>query len=226
MKDFRTKYRPEILEEVWGNEAVKLIWKGLKKKDSYPRSIVLCGEYGTGKTTLARILANDMAVDCGTLIKPSAFNYYEIDAPKHTCEYIQKFVSNCASYAHDRIVFFIDEVQRMTDRTQDTFLKSIEDFETVYFIFATTEKHKMDGGILSRSQIFNLSNPTSGILLEKLSEIAQKEKMNISRDALALLIEISNYNPRKCLGNLYTLSALEGAITKEKAGEILGDCTV
>ena len=60
MNDYRIKYRPQRIEDVCGNDYVKQLWKGYKNKDAFPRSIVLCGNYGTGKTTLARIFTQDI----------------------------------------------------------------------------------------------------------------------------------------------------------------------
>lgn len=221
MEDLRMKYRPKNISEVWGNEHIKMIWAGLVKRSCYPKSIVLHGPFGTCKTTLARIFANDITANNSRLGNGLFENLYEIDAAKRDIEYMKRFINKVSDYAHEPMVIFVDEVQRLMDRSQDLFLKTIEDSPNLYFIFATTEKEKIDGGILSRSAKFHLRNLSATVLLTELSNISRMENINITNEALKYLIEFSNFNPRECLGNLDIVRGFEEIIDAEKIKECL-----
>lgn len=221
MEDLRMKYRPQSIPEVWGNEHIKAIWTRFAKRSCYPKSIVLYGTFGCGKTSLARILANDLTLNNSYLGNGLYENLYEIDAAKHDIEYIRRLLKKISDYIHEPIVIFIDEVQRLMDRSQDLFLKTIEDSPNLHFIFATTEITKIDGGILSRSTKFHLRNPSASVLLMELSKIAQIENVNIRSEALKYLIEFSNFNPRECLGNLDIVRGYDGVVDIEKIKEYL-----
>ena len=103
------KYRPERIEDVWGNEHVKTIWEGFKRKGNYPHSIVLCGSYGQGKTTLARIFANDITGNNRPLSNGLFGNIYELDATKSSCDEIRRLLSRLTDYVREPVVVFIDE---------------------------------------------------------------------------------------------------------------------
>jgi len=211
MTDLRIKYRPESISDVWGNDGVKLIWDGFKRKSCFPKATVLHGLHGTAKTTLGRIFAKDITANNTPMGNGLFPNIYEIDAAQYdtlTWRYIQSF----DLYAREPIAIFIDETQRLMERVQDAFLKIIEDSPHLYFIFATTEIERIDDGILSRSTKFSLRNPASFILYAELMKIAQKENIVITEEALKYLIEVSRFNPRECLGNLNTMLGQEGVI--------------
>jgi len=219
LKDFRVKYRPNTLDEFLGNDHIKIIWNSYIKKGFFPRSIILPSNYGMGKTTLARILAADITkYDSDKLcFEP----FMEFDSAVCDFAYVHKMIRDRCSFNVRPRVFFFDEAQRMPDKAQDGFLKIIEDFECVTFIFATTDSNKIDGGIWSRSDRFFLKTPSPDILTKELTRISEFERIKIEKSALDFLIELSGCIPRECLGNLQTLSHYRGVIDSRVAKEFL-----
>ncbi|HAZ10799.1 MAG TPA: hypothetical protein DCY56_06820 [Candidatus Omnitrophica bacterium] len=222
LRDFREKYRPKTLDEVWGNEHIKIIWNGYRKKGFFPHSIILSSNFGLGKTTLARIFAKDI-IECeGELSQ--CIEYMEFNSPE--CDYatinkmLGKFRGFSCSVLMPRVLFF-DEAHRMPDKAQDGFLKPIEDINFLTFIFATSDLNRIDGGLLSRSDKYFLKPPPNDVLISKLSRISELERIKIEKNVFEFLIERSNFCPRDCLGNLEILSNYEGVIDLQIAKEFL-----
>lgn len=226
MQDFRIKYRARTVEEFLGNEHIKALYKGFQRKGSYPKSIVLHGTYGTGKTTLGRIIAKDITMNNTKLGNGLFGNIYEIDGTQCSIESIRRQFSLLIDYVREPSVIFVDEAQRMIERTQDIFLKVIEESDKLYFIFATTDIEKIDRGILSRSTKLFLEPPSIPIATDRLKTIAHETGMRILDEALSYLVESLDANPRECLGALYQLYFHEGVITASVAKDILENCVV
>lgn len=228
MEDFRTKYRPDTLDKVCGNERIKRIWCGFVKRNCYPRSVLLYGGVGTGKTSLARIFSQDIIRHNTALGNCMYENIVEIDATRYDCESLKRIIYTRENYAREPMVIFIDEPQVIMNKTQHLFLKLIEDNQCLHFIFATTEIQQIDDGIKSRSCKFCVMNPSLIELKKWLGAIAVKEQVKMNEDALECLIaEYSNYNPRECLGNLQIVGGHDGIVDVKYARETLSqNCVV
>jgi len=225
MEDLRLKYRPQEMNEVWGNKHLKMLWNGFLKGNGIPKSIILYGNYGTGKTTVARIFARDIFESVVDWEHWSGNkNFIEIGSAKCGYETIKHTIYS-VSNTSCTFTIFLDEAQRVADRSQDIFLKAIEDVPNLYFIFATTDIDKIDRGIISRSTSIRLVNPESLELFEKLKIIADKENIRVTDEALNYLIEFSKFNPRRCLGNLNTFKVLEREVSYQEAQDIFKNCT-
>lgn len=218
-RDFRMKYRPKTLDEVWGNEHIKIIWNSYVKKGRFPPAIILFSGFGMGKTTLARILAANIIKYDSDKLCFEPFIEFDSAICDFTC--VHKMIRYRCSFNVRPRVFFFDEAQRMPEKAQDGFLKIIEDFEHITFIFVTTDKNKIDGGIWSRSDRFFLRTPSPDILIKELMRISELEKIKIDESALEFLIEQSGYIPRECLGNLQVLSHYDGIVDLRTAKELL-----
>ena len=204
MEDFRIKYRPRELSELWGNDDVKNRWERFRAAKTFPKAIVLYGNHGTGKTTLARIFAQDILSVLDNKVA-LCDGFHELDSTQYDSDSMRRVLNSVTSYRHGTVVFFFDEFQRMPLTAQEILLKPIEDTDEIFFIFAATDLGRLDTGILSRSTKFVLNNPPKLVLLEKLAEIAQWENIGISKEALEELLDSSKYSPRECLGNLQSL---------------------
>jgi DNA polymerase-3 subunit gamma/tau len=219
MEDLRIKYRPKTLEEVWGNDHVKMTWDGYLRKGYFPRSIILSSNFGMGKTTLAQIFAKDI-IKCDS--EPIfCEDFMKFNSPKCDFATVNKMIQNFTYYIMKPRVLFFDEAHRMPDKAQDGFLTVIDDIDFLTFIFATTDLDKIDGGLQQRSDIFKLKPPSKEILMKELGKISVLENIRIVNDALDFLIEFSGFCPRACLGNLQTLSHNEGVINLEIARQLL-----
>lgn len=210
MEDFRIKYRPKTLDEVWGNDHVKIIWNGYLRKGYFPRSIILSSNFGMGKTTLAHIFAKDIIRCDGEPI--FCEDFIEYNSP--TCDFVKvnSMIANMRQYIMKPRVLFFDEAHRMPERAQDGFLTTIESMASLTFIFATTDINRIDMGIRQRSDKYRLEPPSKDILIKELCRISALENTKVEQDALDYLIDFSGYAPRECLGNLQILSHHNGAI--------------
>ncbi len=220
MEDFRIKYRPQNMSEIWGNDQIKKRWAGYLKEKSPPKSIILHGNYGAGKTTLARILGEDILRVRDNNFGLS-YGFYELDSTKFDSESVRGFLSKIVGFVHGTVVLFFDEFQRMPLKAQEILLKPIEQDGELFCIFATTNMESVDGGIQSRSTKFIITNPPKIILVEKLTEIAGKEGIKIAEKALEFLIEESGYSPRECLGSLHSLLGFDGEIDRNYIHQFL-----
>ncbi|NQU73268.1 MAG: AAA family ATPase [Candidatus Omnitrophica bacterium] len=220
MEDFRIKYRPRKIEEVWGNEHIKKIWGGFSKRKMYPASTVLYGQYGTGKTTIGEIIAKEITINkTDPAFRPFS-DIIKIDTALYDFEMLLKKLEDIRWYLGNPPAVFIDEAHGLPEKSQRLFLERIE-YDDLHYIFATTELNKMQGGILSRSTKFKLKAPTVSEAEKKLSNIAKIENINISKDAIRLICDYGKCNPRECKGILYEIPPLEGMITESILKEIL-----
>jgi len=210
MEDFRTKYRPQTIDEVWGNDHIKMIWNGYLTKGYFPRSIILSSNFGMGKTSLARIFAKDIIEHAGEPIFCEEF--FEFNSPICDFKRIHEQIRKYEQFIMKPCVLFFDEAHRMPDKAQDGFLTVIENVRSLTFIFATTDMNRIDEGLRSRSDKYQLHPPSREILLAELGKISELEKIRIDKNTLVFLIECSNFSPRECLGNLQILSHYNGIV--------------
>jgi DNA polymerase III subunit gamma/tau len=197
MNDLMLKHRPNNLSEVWGNEVLKAQWARYQKANKFPKAIMLSGGFGAGKTTLGRILGCDIVERSKDRFSVGdGFN--ERDSVDYGLDSFKREM-DIADFRHGTIVYFFDEFHRMPEKTQEAFLKPIEDYDKMHFIFATTAMDKVNEGILSRCDELEVLNPSTEILIEKLRRIAEAEKIVVTNEELEIIVDKSNYSPRKCL---------------------------
>lgn len=214
------KYRPEKLSDVLGQEHLtsegKIIAELIKNKR--PTSLILWGPAGSGKTTLARIIA-----------KESGAIFNEISAVTAGKPEVKRIIEDAK--VNRRLgqitVLFVDEIHRFNKAQQDAFLPHVED-GTIVLVGATTENPSFEviGPLLSRSRVLVLE-PLDEITVEKIiRKVAKAEKLEkrLTPDSIKFLAKLSGGDVRVALGNLEVASQLtDSKITKEIIETTVGD---
>ena len=219
------KYRPKSLDDIIGQDHVTSILRSAVKQNKINHAYLFTGPRGTGKTSIARILAyaiNQLDYTDETqqldIIEIDAASNRRIDDIRDLREKVHIAPVN-AAYK----VYIIDEVHMLTTESFNALLKTLEEPPShVIFILATTEIQKLPATILSRVQRHNFRLIDAQMIADQLATIAQKEGMNISREALALLAKHGGGSFRDSISLLDQLSAHETDIDEIYVRQLLG----
>lgn len=208
------RMRPENISDVVGQDHIlgkgKLIYELIKRKQ--PFSLIFWGPPGSGKTTLARIIANEMESE-----------FIELSAVAAGKKDVMKVVENARVNQRlgQRTVLFIDEIHRFNKSQQDAFLPHVES-GLITLIGATTENPSFEviTPLLSRSRVVVLEPVSKENIVTLIKRALKQEKLPLSkidRSALDLLAEISDGDARSALGTLELSIEIAGKnkITKE-----------
>ncbi len=220
------KWRPQIFEEVTGQEVITQTLRNALEYDRLHHAYLFSGARGVGKTTTARILAK--ALNCHKTDKPNltpclltdptacpscieisesrSMDVLEIDAASHTgIDDVRGTIIESINFnpARDRFkVFIIDEVHQLSKPAFNALLKTLEEPpDNVVFVMATTELHKVPETILSRCQEFEFRTIPLQKIFDRLKLIADAEKIDISDDALRELARSGEGSMRDAQSN-------------------------
>jgi DNA polymerase III subunit gamma/tau len=223
MENFLTKFRPKVFEDVCGHENAVRKLKNIIIQGNIPAGIFLSGDFGVGKTSLAKLSARSLLCEqrppktfnpCGECDSCKQFphngQYIERDCSKLTPEQLR---SDLTSYMVFRVIYF-DEFQRLKFLAQDMFLKPLEGdpyHMNILFIFSTAEPGKVDPALIKRVLHLELSPPTVEQITSWLEKICGLAPIRIEdKSALGLIAECCKCIPRDCLNFLYDHCILEG----------------
>lgn len=234
------KFRPQSFKDVIGQEAIVTTLKNAIKSKRLAQAYLFCGSRGTGKTTLARLLAKAIncleptpdlepcnhCSSCREIISGTSLDVLEIDGASHRGIEDIRQINDTVGYAssgHYK-VFIIDEVHMLTKEAFNALLKTLEEPPAkVKFFFATTEPHKVPATILSRCQRFNLNRISQPLIVKKLRHIAQHLQVEVEEEALRLLAQRAEGGLRDAESLFDQILAFEeGCITTDSVTAILG----
>lgn len=230
------KYRPRLFADVYGQEHVVSTLEKASENDKLAHAYLFAGSRGTGKTSVARILAKSLmtrgiedekmcaqieqAVDDGNivdLLEIDAASNRGIDDVRDLIEKIQ-FSPVVASAK----VYIIDEVHMLTKEAFNALLKTLEEPpEYAYFILATTELNKIPVTVQSRCQCYPFRHIREEDIVRRLQFIADQEHISIERDALRAIAHVSEGGMRDAISLLDQMRSLEN-ITLDDVQERIG----
>jgi len=192
------KYRPQSFKEVLGQEHIVSALEGAIALGRVSHAYLFSGSRGTGKTSVARILAKALGTTDSDL--------YEIDAASNRgIDDVRALREGVAStpFESKHKVYIVDEVHMLTKEAFNALLKTLEEPPAhVIFILATTELEKVPETIISRCQTFTFKRPSQKILKEASERIAKKEGFSIEAPASELIALLGDGSYRDAHGIL------------------------
>ncbi|MBR6961432.1 DNA polymerase III subunit gamma/tau [Candidatus Saccharibacteria bacterium] len=226
MKALYRRYRPRSLDEVVGQPQITDILSHSIKNGKISHAYLFIGPRGTGKTSVARILAHEIN-GFKYELEDDYLDIIEIDAASNTGVDNIRDLRERAIIAPTKgkyKVYIIDEVHMLSKSAFNALLKTLEEPpEHVIFIMATTDAHKVPVTITSRSQVFTFKLADPGTMLEHLKNICKKEKIDIDDEALKIVVKRGGGSFRDSLSLLDQVSTLsDGKITAGLLNESLG----
>ncbi len=234
------KYRPKNFDTIIGQDHITGILKAKIKSDKgWHSNFLLFGPRWTGKTSSARILAKAMncldlkdgnpcnqCANCKIIDEWKTLDYVEIDAASHTgVDNIREEIIDKTAYPPTMLkkkIYVIDEVHMLSKWAFNALLKTIEEpKDTMAFILATTEIHKVPETIVSRCQVFNFRKVPEKEMVGRLEEICKSEWLEYEANALTLIAKLSEWCVRDAVKYVDQVSIL-GNLTEENVTKFLG----
>ena len=234
------KYRPQDFDEVVGQEAIVRTLKNAITSGQLRQAYLFAGPRGTGKTSLARILAKGLNCvqgptatpdkvcnPCVTIASGTSLDVIEMDAASQRgIDYIREIRERVVLQpAEGRYkVYILDEAHQLTDAAWNALLKLIEEPPPhLVFVFCTTDLSKVLPTVRSRCQTFVFARPRLPELVRLLRRVADGEGIQVPDQALALVARGARGSFRDAVSTLDQLaSATENEITVQSVLQLLG----
>ena len=219
MEALATKYRPRTFKDVVCQDNIKKVLTNQLETGEVKQAYLFAGSAGTGKTTSARIFANEVNGGKG---KP-----LEIDgASNNGVDNIRNIIDDCRMKSLDSKykVYIIDEVHMLSIGAFNALLKVLEEPpKGVIFILCTTDPHKIPATILSRVQRFQFKRIPQNEVVKRLQYVLQQEgKITYDMEALQYIAKLADGGMRDALMKLDTVLGYTTEITMEAVLDCLG----
>lgn len=235
------KFRPPVFEDVKGQDHIITTLKNQIRSDRVGHAYLFCGTRGTGKTSVAKILAKavncENPVDgspcgecemCREIAAGNSMNVIEIDAASNNGVDNVREIIDEVSYSPTkgkRKVYIIDEVHMLSAGAFNALLKTLEEPPSyVMFILATTEVNKIPITILSRCQRYDFHRITIDTIQDRLREVVDAEGIKVEDKALRYVAKVADGSMRDSLSLLDQCIAFNFGeeLTYDKVLSVLG----
>lgn len=240
---FYRKWRPRLWDQVVGQEHIVHTLQNAIRDGKVGHAYLFAGPHGTGKTTMARLLAKavncladelsdrpcDACEHCVAVNEGRFLDLIEIDAASNTSVDDVRDLRDKINFAPTQgryKVYIIDEVHMLSTAAFNALLKTLEEPPAhAIFILATTEVHKIPATVLSRCQRHEFRRIPVHDIVRVLKDIAAKEHLQVDEDALTLIARQSTGAMRDAISLLDQLASTGEKITLEMAQNVLGTAT-
>lgn len=213
------KWRPDEFQEVKGQEHIVTTLRNQIKHDRIGHAYLFCGTRGTGKTTIAKLMAKTVncenpvdgspcnkCASCKAIAAGNSMNVIEIDAASNNGVDNIRQINGAVQYSPTQgkyLVYIIDEVHMLSKGAFNALLKTLEEPpEYVIFILATTEAHMIPATILSRCQRYDFRRISIETITDRLAELLERENVRATREALAYVAKAADGSMRDALSIL------------------------
>jgi DNA polymerase-3 subunit gamma/tau len=224
---FYRKWRPQVLDDVVGQEQVTRTLLNALKSGRISHAYLFCGPRGTGKTSTGRILAKainclnsgkgepcNTCPICQTITEGRALDVIEIDAASNTGVDNIRDLREKVNYSPNEArykVYIIDEIHMLSTSASNALLKTLEEPPPhAIFILATTETHKVLPTIISRCQRFDFHRVSQNDIVKRLTKVCQAEGIKINPDGLRLIAGSATGSLRDALNLLEQITTYYG----------------